>query len=69
MQFIDSFGQTTGAAVAGMICSIYDIALSYQGGIEAQLGFPLFGVSYSPKPIDLVPQRKFSTHDPGCPSS
>ncbi len=69
VQFIDSFGQTTGAAVAGMICSIYDVAISFQGGIEAQIGIPLLGASYSPSPINLVPQKHFTTHDPGCPSS
>lgn len=66
VDFITSIGQTTGAAVAGMLCSSYDIAISSGVGLEAQVGLGGLGLSLA-TPRKTVFEKLFQPHDPGCP--
>lgn len=65
VDFVTSIGQTTGAAIAGMLCSSYDINLSFGAGFEAQVGPSALGLSLTTKKI--LYEKPFQTHDAGCP--
>jgi hypothetical protein len=60
---VDSMGQTTGSAIAGMFCANYDLYVSIGGGFEAQLG-PL--ALATPKHLYLD-NKHFQLTQPGCP--
>lgn len=64
-------GQTTGAAVAGMVCSSYDVDITIGAGLEAQIGLGKFGLSLASPRRVLYPKppKIFKTHDPGCPQT
>ncbi len=64
-------GQTTGAAIAGMLCSSFVVDYSIGYGFEAQIGGGLLGLAFaSPREVLYPPPGTppFSTHDPGCPA-
>jgi hypothetical protein len=60
---VDSMGQATGSAIAGMFCANYDLYVSIGGGFEAQLG-PL--ALATPKHL-FVDNKHFQLTQPGCP--
>jgi hypothetical protein len=61
-------GQTTGAAIAGMFCSSYDVDITIGAGLEAQVGLGKFGLSLA-SPRKTLYEKKAQTHDPGCPQT
>jgi len=73
VDLISAIGQTTGAAVAGVFCSSFDIAASIGAGLEAQVGLGTLGLSLATPRKILYPtdgkQLTFSTHTPGCPAT
>jgi hypothetical protein len=59
---VSSIGQTVGSAIAGMLCSSYDVDITANVGVETQIGpFSFAG------PRKTVFEKMFQTHDPGCP--
>jgi hypothetical protein len=65
---ISSIGQTVGSAIAGMLCSSYDVDVTIGAGLEAQVGLGKFGLSLA-SPRKLLYEKKGQTHDPGCPQT
>ncbi len=68
---ITSIGQTTGAAIAGLLCSSFVVDYSIGYGFEAQIGGGLLGLAFaSPRKVLYPPPGTppFSTQDPGCPA-
>jgi hypothetical protein len=68
VDMVTTVGQTTGAAIAGMICSSYDIDISIGAGLEAQIGLGKLGLSVASARKTLY-DKTFKTHDPGCPQT
>jgi len=64
IDMVTSVGQTTGAALAGMFCSNYDLFITLGAGVEAQLGPIVVG---SPK--KTIFEKSFQRTEPGCPRS
>jgi hypothetical protein len=67
---ITTIGQTTGAALAGMFCSSFDVVYSIGGGVEAQIGGGLLGLAFASPRHVFYPKAgtpPFTTQDPGCP--
>jgi hypothetical protein len=65
---VSSIGQTVGSAIAGMLCSSYDVDISIGAGLEAQIGLGKLGLSLA-SPKKILYDKKGQTHDPGCPQT
>jgi hypothetical protein len=65
---VSAIGQTVGGAIAGMLCSSYDVDITINAGLEAQVGLGKFGLSLA-SPKKLLYEKKGQTHDPGCPQT
>jgi hypothetical protein len=65
---VSSVGQTVGAAIAGMLCSSYDVDISVGAGLEAQVGLGKLGLSLA-TPKKILYDKMAKTHDPGCPQT
>jgi hypothetical protein len=65
---VSAVGQTTGGAVGGMYCSSYNVDISVNAGLEAQIGLGKLGLSVASAKKNLY-DKQFSTHDPGCPQT
>jgi hypothetical protein len=63
---VSAVGQTVGGAIAGMLCSSYDVDITVGAGLEAQVGLGKFGLSLA-SPKKKLYEKMFHTHDPGCP--
>ena len=68
VDMVTAVGQTTGAAIAGMYCSSYDIDISIGAGLEAQIGLGKLGISLA-SAKKILYDKPFKTHDPGCPQT
>ena len=66
VDLVSAVGQTVGGAIAGMPCSSYDIDITAGAGLEAQIGLGALGLSIA-SPKKILYEKKFQTHDPGCP--
>jgi hypothetical protein len=64
---ITALGQTTGAAVAGEFCSIYDLKITKHAGLEAQIGLGPLGLALQSKPVNLGKILNKTFAEPGCP--
>jgi hypothetical protein len=62
---VSAIGQTVGGAVAGMLCSSYDVDITINAGLQAQVGLGKFGLCLA-SPKKLLYEKKGQTHDPGC---
>jgi hypothetical protein len=66
VDLVSSVGQTVGGAIAGMLCSSYDVDITAGAGLEAQIGLGKLGLSVA-SPKKILFEKMFQTHDPGCP--
>ena len=66
IDMVSAIGQTVGSALAGMLCSSYDVDISIGAGLEAQIGLGKLGLSLA-SPKKILYEKKGQTHDPGCP--
>jgi hypothetical protein len=65
---VSAIGQTVGGAVGGMLCSSYDVDITINAGLEAQVGLGKLGLSLA-SPKKLLYEKKGQTRDPGCPQT
>jgi hypothetical protein len=66
VDLVSAVGQTVGGAIAGMLCSSYDVNITAGAGLEAQIGLGGLGLSVA-TPKKTLYEKMFQTHDPGCP--
>jgi hypothetical protein len=66
VDLVSAVGQTVGGAIAGMLCSSYDVKITAGAGLEAQIGLGKLGLSIA-SPKKTLFEKMFQTHDPGCP--